>query len=214
MSTRIPAPSIRWLRRIFLVALLAFGGCWLWRSDIGRDLQLAWRLQQMPAPISLPVPVDGVSARRIADTWGGLRGGGRHHQGVDIFAKRGTTVRSTTPGVVVRIADFGIGGKHVWVLGPAGERHYYAHMDDWAIGLRRGSRIDTGTPLGVVGDTGNAKGTPPHLHYGIYGTNGARNPWPLLQANVRIQPADGHAKGDGDGDGDGVDTPPTKSARS
>ena len=164
--------------------MLAVGGCWLWQSDIGQQLRLAWRLQTMPVPTALPVPVEGVAARRIADTWGGPRGGGRGHQGVDIFAKRGTTVRSTTPGLVLRIADFGIGGKHVWVLGPAGERHYYAHLDGWATGLRRGSRVDVGTPLGMVGNTGNAQATPPHLHYGIYDTGGARNPWPLLQAGV------------------------------
>lgn len=182
MSRQIPVPSARWLRLLLVVVLLAIGGCWLWQSDLGQQLRWAWRLQRMPAVTSLPVPVDGIAARRIADTWGGLRSGGRHHQGVDIFAKRGTTVRSTTPGLVVRIADFGIGGKHVWVLGPAGQRHYYAHLDGWAPGLIRGARVEVGTPLGFVGDTGNAKGTPPHLHYGIYDMHGAHNPWPLLHA--------------------------------
>ncbi len=185
MSTHTPAPSNRWLRRVILVVLLALGGYWLWGSDIGQQARLAWWLQRQPVPTSLSVPVEGIAARRIADTWGEARSGGRHHQGVDIFARRGTTVRSTTPGVVLRIADFGIGGKHVWVLGPAGERHYYAHLDGWAGGLSRGSLVDVGTPLGVVGDTGNAKGTPPHLHYGIYSMGGARNPWPLLQARAR-----------------------------
>lgn len=173
-----------------LAVMLALVGCWLWQSDISRQLRLAWWLQRQPTPTSLPVPVDGVRARRIADTWGGPRNGGRQHQGVDIFAIRGTVVRSTTPGIVLRVAEFGIGGKHVWVLGPAGERHYYAHLDGWAPGLARGSRVATGTPLGFVGDTGNAKGTPPHLHYGLYGTGGARNPWPLLQANLGIRGGD------------------------
>ena len=188
MSTHTSAPVTRWLRRLTLLVMLALGAWWLWQSDIGQQLRLTWWLQRQPAPTSLPVPVDGVAARRIADTWGGTRSGGRHHQGVDIFAKRGTKVRSNTPGLVVRVADFGIGGKHVWVLGPAGERHYYAHLDDWAPGLARGTRVDVGTPLGSVGNTGNAKGTPPHLHYGIYTLRGAYNPWPLLQAG-----ADTHA---------------------
>ena len=178
------ASTQRWLRRMLLLVLLAMAGSWLWQSSIGQQLRLAWWLKRQPLPTSLPVPVDGIDARRIADTWGGKRSGGRHHQGVDIFAKRGTTVRSSTPGLVVRIADFGIGGKHVWVMGPAGERHYYAHLDGWTSGLARGMRVDVGTPLGVVGTTGNAKGTPPHLHYGIYGVSGAHNPWPLLQAGA------------------------------
>jgi murein DD-endopeptidase MepM/ murein hydrolase activator NlpD len=180
-------PATRWsrnARRSLVLILLALAGCALWQSGIVRQLRLAWQLQGMPAPTSLPVPVDGIAAKRIADTWGGARSGGRHHQGVDIFARRGTVVRSTTPGLVLRIADFGIGGKHVWILGPAGERHYYAHLDDWAPGLVRGERVEAGTPLGVVGDTGNAKGTPPHLHYGIYDLHGAHNPWPLLQASA------------------------------
>ncbi len=189
MSMQTSAPVTRWLRRIILIILLALGVYWLWQSEIGQQLRMAWWLQRQPAPTSLPVPVDGIAARRIADTWGGARSGGRGHQGVDIFAKRGTTVRSNTPGLVLRIADFGIGGKHVWVLGPAGERHYYAHLDDWAPGLARGSRLDVGTPLGIVGDTGNAKGTPPHLHYGIYNLHGAYNPWPLLQAGAVVHTA-------------------------
>ena len=173
---------MRRIRHGVLLFLLATGGYLLSQSDVGRQLRMAWRLQHLPAPSALPVPVDGIAAKGIADTWGGARSGGRHHQGVDIFARRGTVVRSTTPGIVLRIADFGIGGKHVWVFGPAGERHYYAHLDGWARGLAVGTRVDVGTPLGVVGDTGNAKGTPPHLHYGIYNVHGAHNPWPLLQA--------------------------------
>ena len=184
MTTQTTASSAAsWSRRIVLLTVLAIGGCWLWQSDVAQQVRFAWRLQRMPAPTSLTVPVDGIAAHRIADTWGGMRSGGRHHQGVDIFAKRGTTVRSTTPGLVVRIADVGIGGKHVWVLGPAGERHYYAHLDGWAPALAPGASVEVGTPLGVVGDTGNAKGKPPHLHYGIYDMHGAHNPWPLLQAS-------------------------------
>lgn len=180
---------MRWLRRTLLVVMPVLGGCWLWQSEISQQLRLAWWLQRQPTPTSLSVPVEGIAARRIADTWGGPRSGGRHHQGVDIFAKRGTTVRSNTPGLVLRIADVGIDGKHVWVLGPAGERHYYAHLDDWAPRLARGTRVHVGTPLGIVGDTGNAKGTPPHLHYGIYNMHGAYNPWPLLQAGAAIHTA-------------------------
>lgn len=127
------------------------------------------------------MPVAGVRVRAIADTWGGPRDGGRRHQGTDIFAERGTPVLSATDGIVARIGDYGIGGRHAWVLGPGGERHYYAHLDDWAPGLHAWQRIRAGDTLGTVGNTGNARTTPPHLHYGIYGEAGALNPYPRLR---------------------------------
>lgn len=165
---------------LVLAALLALSA-WLGGSSaMLRALPEALRLWRLPAPATVAVPVQGVQAGRIADTWGGPRSGGRRHQGTDIFATRGTPVTSATRGIVVRIGDFGIGGKHVWVLGPGGERHYYAHLDDWAPGLHRYQVLRAGDMLGRVGTTGNAAGTPPHLHYGIYTTGGAVNPHPRL----------------------------------
>lgn len=180
-----PSSRIRSLARLSLVVLvLALAGYWGWRQPWTQAGIEAWRLARLPAPTALPVPVEGVAARRIADTWGAARSGGRRHQGVDIFAKRGTPVRSATRGVVMDINDYGLGGKHVWIIGPGGERHYYAHLDGFAPGMARFDRVAPGTLLGFVGDTGNARGTPPHLHYGIYAAAGAHNPWPLLQAGA------------------------------
>ena len=68
------------------------------------------------------------------------------------------------------------------MLGPAGERHYYAHLDDWAPGLAEGDVVEAGAALGTVGDSGNARGTPPHLHYGVYGSDGALDPLPRMRA--------------------------------
>jgi murein DD-endopeptidase MepM/ murein hydrolase activator NlpD len=139
------------------------------------------RLLWAPAPVSLRVPVDGVPARRIADTWGRPRHGGRTHQGVDIFAPRGTPVRSTTDGVVLRVGTNRLGGNIVAVLGPGRQVHYYAHLSRFGP-ITPGDLIKAGDLLGYVGDTGNAKGTPFHLHYGVYtSTRGAINPWPLLK---------------------------------
>jgi murein DD-endopeptidase MepM/ murein hydrolase activator NlpD len=64
------------------------------------------------------------------------------------------------------------------------ERHYYAHLDDWAEGLADRQVLQAGTTLGYVGDSGNARGTPPHLHYGIYGGQGALDPLPRLRAGA------------------------------
>jgi murein DD-endopeptidase MepM/ murein hydrolase activator NlpD len=141
---------------------------------------LVLQLAAAAEPPSLPVPVDGIRARQIADTWGGPRSGGRKHEGVDIFAPRGTPVRSTTRGLVLRVGELRLGGQIVAVLGPALQVHYYAHLDRFGT-FRAGDVVQPGDVLGYVGDTGNAKGTPFHLHYGVYTPRGAVNPRPLLQ---------------------------------
>lgn len=146
----------------------------------------------MPPPVSLPVPVEGVRAGDIAATFGAPRGSSRTHAGLDIFAERGTPVLSSTRGIVASVRDGGLGGKQVWVLGPARERHYYAHLDGWSEGLSEGEVVFPGTPLGFVGTTGNARGTPPHLHYGIYGSDGALDPLPRLTAPAPRSPDEVH----------------------
>ncbi|WP_296947940.1 M23 family metallopeptidase [uncultured Massilia sp.] len=138
------------------------------------------RLGGMPAPAVLPVPVAGVQPAQLADTWGGARSGGRRHEGIDIFARRGTPVLSSTEGVVLRVGTNRLGGQVVWVLGPGGQRHYYAHLDRHG-DVHAGMRVAPGSVVGYVGNTGNARTTPPHLHYGIYVAGGAINPYPLLR---------------------------------
>jgi len=164
---------------IFLV--LAYG---LLEPYIERALY-TMRLAAMPKPQALPVPVEGVRQRALRDTWGGARSEGRKHEGIDIFAKRGTPVVSSTEGIVSQVGTNRLGGLVVWVLGPGGQRHYYAHLDGYS-DVESGMRIEAGRVLGFVGDTGNAKGTPPHLHYGIYDTGGAINPYPLLKADPAL----------------------------
>ncbi len=178
---RLAARLLLWL---LLMAALAFAARALWRSRWMEVPRTTWELSRMPPPAALPVPVQGVRARAIADTFGAPRGRDRSHQGVDIFAPRGTPVRSATRGVVVAVREGGLGGRVVWVLGSAGERHYYAHLEDWAPGVANGRVVQAGDLLGFVGDSGNAKGTPPHLHYGIYGAPGAYDPLPLLRAGA------------------------------
>ena len=127
------------------------------------------------------VPVVGVEATEIADTYGAPRGADRRHEGIDIFAPRGTYIVSATEGIVARIGENRLGGTIVFVLGPGGERYYYAHLDSVDPMLTIGQRVGTSTILGRVGTTGNAAGTPPHLHFGIYGNGGARNPYERLR---------------------------------
>ena len=141
----------------------------------------AIRLSGMPAPDTYYLPVDNIKVARLSDSWHAPRDGGkRRHEGMDIFAPRGTAIRSTTEGVVLRLGHGGLGGRAVWVMGPGGQRHYYAHLERFA-GVFPGMRVEAGTLLGYVGNSGNAKGTPPHLHYGIYTRSGPINPYPLLK---------------------------------
>ncbi len=126
------------------------------------------------------MPVEEVPVRRVADTWAAARSGGRKHEGQDIFAKRGTPVRSATNGIVVRLGHGGLGGNSVSVLGAGGRVYYYAHLARFEDGLHTGEEVTTATILGYVGNTGNARTTPPHLHFGVYARGGAIDPLPLL----------------------------------
>lgn len=170
------------------LALLAALAAWAWQQPFALGVRTLWELSRLSPPTALPVPVQGVRARDIADTFGAPRGSQRTHAGVDIFAKRGTPVLSSTRGVVASVREGGLGGRQVWVIGPARERYYYAHLDDWTPGLGVGDVVEPGTPLGTVGTTGNARGTPPHLHFGVYGSDGAYDPLPLLRASGKRPP--------------------------
>ena len=166
---------LSWLLALALLAGLMYVA---WPS-LQRSMRYA-ELLRRPAPVafSLPVPLPGA---RFADTWGGARSEGRRHEGVDIFAPRGTRVRSTTPGMVGRIGEDRLGGRTVTVTGPGGYHHYYAHLERYAA-LKVGDWVEAGAVVGYVGDSGNAAGTPPHLHYGVYTPMwSAVNPYPLLK---------------------------------
>lgn len=180
------APAARRVATAIIVLVaLAAAARWAWQQPFMATLRTTHELVRMPPPTAQPMPVDGVAAAGVAATFGAPRGADRAHAGVDIFAGRGTVVRSTTRGMVVRVAEAGLGGRQVWVLGPARQRHYYAHLEQWAEGLAPGDVVWPGDALGGVGDSGNARGTPPHLHYGVYGEGGALDPLPLLRAHER-----------------------------
>ncbi|WP_043817101.1 M23 family metallopeptidase [Deinococcus maricopensis] len=168
----------RALPPLIVLALLAGVAALCWPL-LERALDYA-RLLRAPGPstATLAAPLPGV---RYADTWGGARSEGRRHEGVDIFAPRGTPIRSTTRGYVERIGENRLGGRTVTVTGPGGYHHYYAHLERYP-DLRVGDEVQVGDVVGYVGDSGNARGTPPHLHYGVYTpTWRAVNPYPLLR---------------------------------
>jgi len=116
----------------------------------------------------LAFPVEGRGNAAIQSLFGvGREGGRRSHHGIDIFAPRGTPVLAATDGTVRSISPNNLGGNVIWL---SDERRrqtlYYAHLDRHAVG--QGDRVRAGDTIGFVGNTGNARTTPPHLHFGIY----------------------------------------------
>ncbi len=117
---------------------------------------------------SLNFPVPGKNFSSIASFFGDPRdGGNRRHEGVDIFAPHGTPALAVGPGRVTRTGNNRLGGKVVWVSDhERGYNYYYAHLDSQLV--HPGMRVQAGDTLGLIGNTGNAVTTPPHLHFGIY----------------------------------------------
>jgi murein DD-endopeptidase MepM/ murein hydrolase activator NlpD len=136
----------------------------------------------------LAMPLKDVSKKEITDTWHAPRGSDRQHEGQDIFAPRGTPIYSATPGYVYKVGEDNLGGHTVSVIGAGGRIYYYAHLDSYAPRISVGDWVTPRTVLGNVGTTGNAIGTPPHLHFGVYATDGAINPLPLLFDRPKEKP--------------------------
>jgi murein DD-endopeptidase MepM/ murein hydrolase activator NlpD len=150
MAERVAiAGEMKKLRRV------AFGVTVVWAG-------FAAQYELTPGPF--PSPVEAIPGETIGPSFHAPRAD-RLHQGVDIFAPRGRHVKSIGWGIVMRIETQRLGGKIVFVQGRGGMLAFYAHLDDWAPGLHVGQTVEEGELLGFVGDTGNAKGTPPHLHF-------------------------------------------------
>lgn len=135
---------------------------------------------------SLIFPVAG-NRSNIGSFWGDARDGGkRKHRGIDIFAKKKTPVVAVCDGVVTCSGNTPRGGKILWLQS---FRHpmkvYYAHLDEQKV--RRGQVVKKGQVIGTVGNTGNAKSTPSHLHFGIYKWwKGAVDPLPFVKSSPKV----------------------------
>jgi len=142
-------------------------------------------------PAGLAIPVAGVKAGQLVDTYTQARAGrARVHDAIDIMAPAGTPVVAAAPGTVVKLFfSKGGGGITAYVRSDDGRWiYYYAHLSAYAPGLREGQRVRRGTPIGYVGATGNANSADPHLHFAINRMNPSEkwwqgspiNPYPLL----------------------------------
>ena len=140
---------------------------------------------------SMVIPVQGVKASQLTDTFTQARANGaRVHDAIDIMAPRGTPVLASSAGTVEKLFTSVAGGLTIYVrLDDRRYIHYYAHLDSYAAGLSEGQRVTQGQMIGAVGSTGNANAAAPHLHFAIqltteaakwYEPSTALNPYPLL----------------------------------
>ncbi|MBB1061598.1 M23 family metallopeptidase [Marilutibacter spongiae] len=158
------------------------------------------------APAGLRIPVQGVVARALANTYDDARGEGRRHDAIDIMAPRGTPVVAVADGTVEKLFDSDRGGLTVYQFEPSGRyAYYYAHLDRYATGLQEGQPLRQGEVIGYVGSTGNAAEDAPHLHFAIFRLGPERhwwegdpiNPYPLLagEQGPPMRPMTGRAIG-------------------
>ncbi|WP_412061513.1 M23 family metallopeptidase [Rubrivirga sp. IMCC45206] len=143
----------------------------------------------------LLVPVEGIVPDDLDDTFSARRSGGRTHRAIDILAPRGTPVLAISDGEIVRIHTNRLGGKVLYLRSHGGDYDfYYAHLDSYAPGLAVGQTVRQGDVLGTVGDTGNARHTPPHLHFQVLRQNGRGrgtpvNPYRLFEQSTLYERA-------------------------
>jgi len=189
-----PHPRLRMRRShttvlVTLLALLALMVAVVGVERMANKLVLYVRVaglytQDPPRKIVMPLQV---SKKQIVNTWHAPRSADRLHERQDIFAPRGTPTYSATRRYIYNIGQNGVGGQTVSVIGAGGRVYYYAHFDTHAPGIAEGDYVTPQTVLGYVGTSGNAQGTPPHLHFGVYTPTGPINPLPLL--TDRTEPA-------------------------
>ena len=157
------------------------------QPELLQSLSYTLEIQTGPS-LAFPVAAPGPK-NRVISVWGdGRDRGARKHEGIDIGGERGTPLIAVGDGYVNRVTDNNLGGKVVFIRSAANnETWYYAHLDSQI--AQTGQRVKTGDIVGLMGNTGNARTTAPHLHFGIYAANGAVDPLPYVNPNRKIAPA-------------------------
>ena len=143
----------------------------------------------VPGPSGLLVPVAGIAASALSNTFKDARGSDRVHDALDIMAPRGTPVLAVADGHVEKLFDSKQGGLTLYQFEPSGTfAYYYAHLDRYAPGVVEGKPLRRGEVIGYVGSTGNADIAAPHLHFAVFVLGPEKqwwkgtpiNPYPLL----------------------------------
>lgn len=145
---------------------------------------------QEPLPgASLLIPVRGIGAAQLSDTYTQARSNGRVHEAIDIPSPNGTPVLAADNGKIVKLFDSKPGGLTIYQFDTTETyAYYYAHLNGYAAGIVEGKQVQRGELLGYVGSTGNASPAAPHLHFAIFELGPEKhwwqgkaiNPYPLL----------------------------------
>lgn len=126
----------------------------------------------------LTLPVTGVSAAQLSDTYAQARAAGAPHEALDIMAPRGTPVLAVEDGQVAKLFLSKPGGITLYQFDPdSNYAYYYAHLDRYADGIVEGASLRKGQVIGYVGSTGNASPDAPHLHFAIFRLGPERQWW-------------------------------------
>ncbi len=155
----------------------------------------------LPAPVprmpdtgtgNLLIPVQGILASQLRDTFTDARSAGRSHDAIDIMAPTGTPVLAVADGRVEKLFDSRLGGLTLYEFSSDGTlAYYYAHLQRYADGIAEQQAIQRGQVIGYVGATGNASPDAPHLHFAVFvlapekqwWKGEAVNPYPRLTAS-------------------------------
>lgn len=205
---------------IVLGVLLGLGAGWWLRRDAGEPVAVARPAAQpavatappaatatprvdAPVPTTMPpssvtdtpngllLPVQGIQASQLRDTFTDARSEGRVHDAIDIMADAGTPVLAVADGTVEKLFDSKRGGLTIYQFEPSGRWcYYYAHLQRYADGLAEKQVIRRGEVIGYVGSTGNASADAPHLHFEVHVLGPEKqwwkgesiNPYPVLVA--------------------------------
>ncbi len=148
-------------------------------------------VETMPHELeTLMIPVQGVGAAQLSDTFNQTRGNGRRHEALDILAPRGTKVWAAGDGTVAKLFTSKPGGLTIYQFDPSKKyAYYYAHLDRYAPDIKEGQQVKRGELIAYVGSSGNADPATPHLHFAIFELGPEKqwwkgtpvNPYPVLR---------------------------------
>jgi murein DD-endopeptidase MepM/ murein hydrolase activator NlpD len=123
------------------------------------------------------------------DTFGAARSDVSYHHGADLFGQLGQPLVAVADGTVFSVGWNKVGGNRLWLLDEQGNQFYYAHLSAFSLAAVNGARVKAGEVVGFMGRTGDAEGTPYHLHFEVHpvsflylGYDGAVDPTPYLDA--------------------------------
>lgn len=135
------------------------------QCEILRGGRFSLKIIHLP---SLVFPVTGKTKSAIGSLFGAPRDAGRRvHHGIDIFSRRHTPIIAPCDGYIGSTKDNELGGKVIWLKDRArGQTLYFAHLED--VLVEEDTFVEVGDTIGTVGNSGNARTTAPHLHFGMY----------------------------------------------